>query len=285
MPNISYDYGEYDVLRARDLEKLDKRIQLEKNNEDDLFALGIYSEELCNNLGIDEPIKSLKDRMKIMEQIRGIDFVFPVYSLDKESLKTRLHEGYRLYCEKSKEISAKKQKPYQIGYAPGTYDLFHAGHLENLMIASENCEKLVVGVKSNELVWEHKNRMPMISDDERIEILRHFRFVYDVYKYYTRDLHVAESWIKSKYGEGIGAVFLGSDLKSDFKDVKGINVVYTPRDKNKMEKVSTTAYRKRLKLGEPRGNRYTGTSEELERLVNKKDKKEKRDDKNLDTER
>ena len=59
-------------------------------------------------------------------------------------------------------------------YAPGTYDLFHAGHLENLLEASQKSKRLIVGVKADELVYEHKGRKPMMTAEERMEILRHF---------------------------------------------------------------------------------------------------------------
>lgn len=148
-----------------------------------------------------------------------------------------------------------------MAYAPGTYDLFHAGHLENLLIASENSEKLIVGVKADELVQKHKNKTPVISEDERMDILRHFKFVSDVYVYYTRDLQIANDFIKSKYGQFVDAVFLGSDLKNDFKDSKHINIVYTERDEHLMKERSTTAYAKKfkaLKLGNSNGRQFTG---------------------------
>ncbi len=97
----------------------------------------------------------------------------------------------------------------------------------------------------------------MMTADERMDILRHFKFVTDVYTYYTRDLHVANEYIKSKYSKGIDAVFLGSDLKNDFKKTEGINIVYTPRDPKVMKTRSTTAYRK-LCLDRNQVSSYTG---------------------------
>ena len=110
-----------------------------------------------------------------------------------------------------------------------------------------------------------------------MEIIRHFKFVHDVYKYYTRNLYVANDWIKSKYGKEIGAVFLGSDLKNDFKDVDGINIVYTPRDFDKMKTRSTTAYRKKIKnlnLFEIKEKKYYGKISQKE-MVKSAEKSEK----------
>ena len=277
---VAYSYGVYDILRANDLEKLDRLIQVSKTSRESSFGLGIYEASLCEALGIDKPLKSLEDRMKIMEQIRGIDFVFSIPSLDNKIVEKRLEDAYELYVENLKNKKDLKNKEYDIGYAPGTYDLFHAGHLENLQIASEQCKTLIVGIKSNELVEEHKKKSPIISDDERMEIMRHFKFVHDVYKYHTRNLFVANDWINSKYGKSIDAVFLGSDLKKDFADVEGINIIYTPRNKEKMKTRSTTAYRKKLGLRilEP-GEKYYGKIKEMD---NNKSISGERDDRELE---
>lgn len=259
---LGYSCGVFDVLRAEDLQSLDMQIQLGKEEGMDCFGLGIYEKSLCENLGLDTPLKDIEDRMKIMQQIIGVDFVFKVPSLDENIIEQKAKEAYKEYQKLKKEQKAEdvNNKKYEIGYAPGTYDLFHAGHLENLTIASRECKKLIVGVKSDELVQQHKNRTPVISAEERMEILRHFKFVYNVYKYHTRDLHIANDWIKARYGKAADAIFLGSDLKKDFSDSADLNIVYTPRDPKLMETRSTTAYRK-LHLSRNKQENYTGNIE------------------------
>ncbi len=255
---VSYLCGVYDILRAKELQEIDKQIQLSKEDGAKYFGIGIYDSNLCENLGLNEPLKSLEDRMAIMQQIRGVDFVFPVNSLDSNIINSHLRDAYTELLTKG--TGAEKEKIYEIGYAPGTYDLFHAGHLENLMIASSQCKRLIVGVKADELVLQHKGREPIISAEERKEIVRHFRFVHEAYIYYTRDLHIANDWVNSKYGKDIGAIFLGSDLENDFKDTEGLNIIYTPRDPKLMKTRSTTAYRK-LHLGRTSinlGERFVG---------------------------
>lgn len=241
---IAYSTGVFDILRAKDLQDLNRKIQLSKEEGIECFGVGIYENELCENLGFNTPLKNLEDRMNIMKCIRGVDFVFPVKSLHEDILKDAVKKGYQEYQEEKKTIKSKSEKKYKLGYVPGTYDLFHAGHLENLMLASKDCEKLVVGVKSDDLVQKHKNKTPIISENERMEILRHFKFVDDAYIYYTRDLKIAAEWFKIKYGKQFDAVFYGSDLKKDFTDTGKFNIVFTPRDKETMKTRSTSAYRK-----------------------------------------
>ncbi len=245
---LGYVTGVYDILRIKDLQKLDMIIQknIEKGNK--YFAIALYDEELCEALGISEPLKNIEDRIKIVEQLSGVDFAFKISSLDKEIIQDSAQEALKIYEEKQKIKKEKRNKQYDIVYAPGTYDLFHAGHLENLLEASQKSKKLIVGVKADELVYEHKGRKPMMTAEERMEILRHFKFVDNVYQYFTRDPHTAASWIKAKYNKDVDAIFLGSDLKEDFKNIKDIPLVFTERDEKNMVNKSTSGYIKKLRL-------------------------------------
>lgn len=257
---IAYFRGAYDVLRAKDLEELDKEIQLAKDKGAECVGLAIYDDNLCEALGLGKPLKNVEERMKIMEQIIGIDFVFKISTLQKDIVEESAKKAYRMYDYYKKLENGKskvKNKKFKLGYAPGTYDLFHAGHLENLLLAAKDCEKLIVGVKSDELVREHKNRDPVISADERMEILRHFKFVDGVYKYYVRDPHVALDYIKDRYKENVEAIYLGSDLKKDFSYIEDVNIVYTPRDDKKIKERSTTKYRL-LYLSNEKNKKYKG---------------------------
>ena len=55
--------------------------------------------------------------------------------------------------ENKKREEAKK---YKVGFVIGSFDVFHAGHLENLTLAKEMCEKLVVVLKTDERIQKNK---------------------------------------------------------------------------------------------------------------------------------
>ncbi|WP_034943398.1 adenylyltransferase/cytidyltransferase family protein [Erwinia oleae] len=53
----------------------------------------------------------------------------------------------------------------------GTFDIFHVGHLNILRRASEMGDRLVVGVSSDALNLQKKNREPIYSEQERMAIV------------------------------------------------------------------------------------------------------------------
>ena len=73
-----------------------------------------------------------------------------------------------------------ENKKYNIGLLMGVFDLFHIGHLRLIQRAKEQCSFLRVGVLSDELVLEFKNKSPVISLSERMEILAAVRDVDEV---------------------------------------------------------------------------------------------------------
>ena len=70
-----------------------------------------------------------------------------------------------------------KRKKKIIGYTSGVYDLFHVGHLNILENAKSLCDKLIVGVTTDELVKEYKGKNTVIPFSERIRIVRSIKHV------------------------------------------------------------------------------------------------------------
>lgn len=63
-----------------------------------------------------------------------------------------------------------------IGYTAGVFDLFHIGHLNLLKNSKGMCDKLIVGVTTDDLV-EYKGKRAFIPFEDRIEIVRSIKYV------------------------------------------------------------------------------------------------------------
>ncbi len=100
-------------------------------------------------------------------------------------------------------------KKYNIGYTQGTYDMFHIGHLNLLRQAKERCERLIVGINSDALVQQYKNKTPVVNEHDRMEIVRELRCVDEVVKCDT--LKKTDAWEKLHFD----AIFIGNDWKGN----------------------------------------------------------------------
>lgn len=96
-------------------------------------------------------------------------------------------------------------KKYKIGYTTGVFDMFHIGHLNIIRRAKEMCEYLIVGVTTDALCIERKNRKPIICESERMEIVESIRYVDKVIA--QRDMN--KILVVQEYK--VDAVFVGTD--------------------------------------------------------------------------
>ena len=125
------------------------------------------------------------------------------------------------------------EKKIIIGYTTGVFDLFHVGHVRLLKKAKSLCDRLIVGVSTDKLVKRYKNKYPIISQKERIEVVRSNKYV--DYVVSQNSLNKFTSWKKLKYD----LIFVGDDwfattkwreLDIKFKEV-GVRIIYLPYTK------------------------------------------------------
>lgn len=139
-------------------------------------------------------------------------------------------------------------KKYKVGYTTGVYDMFHIGHLNIIKKAKEQCDYLIVGVTTDQLCFERKNKFPIINESDRMAIIGELRCVDKVVPQENMDkLEVVKKF-------GVDVVFVGSDWKGtdiwnkyeqEFAEV-GCAVVYI----HHTDGISSTILRDRLNKGE-----------------------------------
>lgn len=66
------------------------------------------------------------------------------------------------------------------GYVPGGWDMFHVGHLRILERARASCDRLVVGVVTDEALVVAKGRPPMVPFPQRAAVVAAFALVDEV---------------------------------------------------------------------------------------------------------
>ena len=131
-----------------------------------------------------------------------------------------------------------------IGYTQGTFDTLHYGHINLLKKAKLQCDYLIVGINSDKLVEQYKNKTTIIKENERMEIVNSIRYVDKVVLCDTLDKIVQ----LQKYNFSI--VFIGDDWKGTkrWNDTEcqlakyGVKVTYIPYTKG----ISSSIIRSKL---------------------------------------
>lgn len=121
-------------------------------------------------------------------------------------------------------------KKYKIGYTQGVYDMFHIGHLNLINKAKEQCDYLVVGINSDNLVKNYKHKETVINENDRAEIVRNLKAVDESIIVNTLD--------KTELLQRIhfDAIFIGSDWYGNPRWMQtkeelakfGVDVVFLP---------------------------------------------------------
>jgi glycerol-3-phosphate cytidylyltransferase len=118
----------------------------------------------------------------------------------------------------------------RVGYAAGAFDLFHIGHLNILKHAKSQCDYLIAGVVSDEMLRRNKGIDPVIPLAERLEIVRNIGYVDEAVAETVPDK--LDMWRELHFdvffkGDDWRGTEKGMRLEREFAEV-GVEVVYFP---------------------------------------------------------
>ena len=139
------------------------------------------------------------------------------------------------------------KKKLIIGYTTGVFDMFHIGHLNVIKNAKQQCDFLIVGVSTDEVVEKHKNKKPIICFEDRIKIVESIKYVD---KAIAQDSYDVEGKIQAVIENKVDVLFVGSDWKGSDKWNRieaelskiGCKVVYLPHT----DGISSTMLRNKI---------------------------------------
>ena len=153
----------------------------------------------------------------------------PEFRRDIDMTQFTGNQKWQMYCL---EQFLNMYEPLKIGYTTGVYDLFHIGHLNLLRKAKAQCDYLIVGVSTDELV-SYKHKQAVIPFEERKEIVNAIKYVDEVVT--QENMNKMEAWDKYRFD----VMFVGDDWKGTDKwnkieadlNAVGAKVVYFPYTK------------------------------------------------------
>lgn len=128
-------------------------------------------------------------------------------------------------------------------FAIGVFDLFHIGHLRYLQFARAQGLRLTVGVTPDHIVLATKHKLPIINEQQRVEIIGGLGWVDSVrlLPSSTEDTDTASAWIAEW---GVDHVVVGGEWQNKARwnrlipqlAAKNISVEFAPHT----DEISTT---------------------------------------------
>lgn len=134
-------------------------------------------------------------------------------------------------------------------YTGGTFDLFHRGHANFLRQCKEIGDYLVVSLNTDEFIYRYKGQYPVMSYDDRKEVLLSCRYVDEVIpnadgedskptilSVKPKFIIIGSDWAKKDY-------YKQMSFTQEWLDEKDIILVYIPYTEN----ISSSLIKNKLK--------------------------------------
>jgi len=183
--------GPFDLIRQGDINMLNA-LSLNFNK----VQVGIYDDELFDCIVGHPPMFSQEERIKTVKSFVQVENAFNVSSYDSKPQEEIL------------PITASTEpRKYALGYLPGVFDMLHPGHREYIEQASSMCDRIVVGLKSDDYVRTVKNKEPIIDQEERFSVMGSLRTISEVVMT-DNDITPPDEILNNP---DLSVIFLGSD--------------------------------------------------------------------------
>ncbi len=163
-----------------------------------------------------------KERNFLGHEFKDIDWPGKP-SLNNGNILTE--ETFNQLKEKVQNQFSKNNKKYKLIYTTGAFDYLHHGHLNILEKSKKLCDKLLVGVSTDELIKEEKGRISMVAFKDRIRIVSAIKWVDEVIPQQNKN----KQEIIDKYN--VDAITVGDDWKGKYPPVS-CEVIYFPYTQN-----------------------------------------------------
>ncbi len=99
---------------------------------------------------------------------------------------------YELSKKRSKELI--RPKKCKVGFTAGAFDLFHTGHLNLIKRCKEQCDYLIVGVMTDDLIRFGKQKEPCLNQEERARIVGAIKYVDEVVLVDFHNTRKTDAW-------------------------------------------------------------------------------------------
>lgn len=76
---------------------------------------------------------------------------------------------------------------YEIGVIAGNFDVLHPGYLKMFQEIDENCKQLFILLHDDPTIERPEKKKPILSVDERREMLKQFTWVHTILTYNTEE--------------------------------------------------------------------------------------------------
>ena len=113
------------------------------------------------------------------------------------------------------------------GFVAGNFDVIHPGYIKMFKECNTNCDYFTVLLHSDPSIERTDKLKPILTLDERIEVLSSIKYIHDIQSY-TYESELYELIIRGEYS----VRFLGDDYrgKSFTGDDLNISIYYLNRD-------------------------------------------------------